>query len=340
MPSIPLPFVVVLLLVVLFASLSQRKNKSYLPALIFIACSAVTISLVGLRWTTDWEWVRNIQPIVASLVPPLTWWCFTHALSGKGKWQLLQTPVVACAALLISYSPALYGFVDVFIVLVYLGYAVALFRLNKRSSDVWEGVKFSQMPAFKSLLYFAAGLLAFSALVDIAIVVDFALSEGKNVVAILSVGHSLILPVLAYVVTVASGSVAEPSEALPVVTQEKPTRSEEQDENEHQAVLDVVQELLSEHNLHADPNLNLNKLARKAGIPSRKISSAVNALKQRNVSQFINEYRIQDAMRLLETTNHTVTEIYEMVGFHSKSNFNREFSRVTETTPSRYRKQA
>lgn len=352
MPSIPLPFVVVILLLVLFTVLLKRHDKSYSPALAFILCSALTISLVGARWTTEWSWVRSIQPIVASLVPPLTWWCYSHAMSNKSHWKLLHVAVVALVSISISQFNEMRDFIDFVIIGTYVGYAIALFKLTQLSPDEWKGVKFSQVDAFKTSLYLTSGLLLFSAVVDVGIVLDFALSEGQNITTILSVGHVLILPVLAYVVSIAGGTIslevdAEPVEKKEAVTleasaadSEEVTDSEEapdSKEDTHTQVLDTVEKLLLASQLHLDPNLNLNRLARKSGIPARNISIAVNTLKGKNVSQFINEYRIQNAMNLLETSNHSITEIYEMVGFHSKSNFNREFSRITDSTPSKYR---
>ncbi|WP_237324177.1 helix-turn-helix domain-containing protein [Vibrio penaeicida] len=340
MPSIPLPFVVVILLLVLFTVLLKRHDKSYYPALAFILCSALTISLVGARWTTEWSWVRSIQPIVASLVPPLTWWCYSHAMSNKSHWRLIHVAVVALVSIGISQFDEMRDFIDFYIIGTYVGYAIALFKLTQLSPDEWKGVKFSQVDAFKTSLYFTSGLLLFSAVVDVGIVLDFALSEGKNITTILSVGHILILPVLAYAVSIAGGTISLESNSEPVkkkeeVTQEASTTDSEEDT--HIQVLDTVENLLLASQLHLDPNLNLNRLARKSGIPARNISIAVNTLKGKNVSQFINEYRIQNAMNLLETSNHSITDIYEMVGFHSKSNFNREFSRITDSTPSKYR---
>jgi len=56
------------------------------------------------------------------------------------------------------------------------------------------------------------------------------------------------------------------------------------------------------------------------------------------VSQIVNEYRIQDAIRLLKTTDLPITAVMFECGFQTKSNFNREFARVTGATLSDYRR--
>ena len=56
-----------------------------------------------------------------------------------------------------------------------------------------------------------------------------------------------------------------------------------------------------------------------------------------SVSQFVNEYLITEACRLLRETDETVLAISLAAGFATKSNFNREFPRVTGQTPSQWR---
>jgi AraC-like DNA-binding protein len=104
-----------------------------------------------------------------------------------------------------------------------------------------------------------------------------------------------------------------------------------------QQILGVVRALIEARRLHRDPDLNLDRLARKAVIPARQISAAINRATGKNVSQFVNDFRIAEACALLVGTERSVTEISLAVGFQTKSNFNREFRRVTGTTPVQWR---
>lgn len=56
--------------------------------------------------------------------------------------------------------------------------------------------------------------------------------------------------------------------------------------------------------------------------------------------EYLNEYRIKQAMRLLEETDLPVTEVCLECGFNNMGNFLREFRRYTGTTPLQYRKSA
>lgn len=55
--------------------------------------------------------------------------------------------------------------------------------------------------------------------------------------------------------------------------------------------------------------------------------------------EYLNEYRIKQAMYLLETTNQTITEICMACGFNHLSYFGRLFRQATGVTPKEYRKQ-
>jgi len=89
---------------------------------------------------------------------------------------------------------------------------------------------------------------------------------------------------------------------------------------------------------HLDPELTLSKLTRKLGVPAKQISIAVNQVHEQNISKLINEYRINHAKQSLLTSQDTITQIFMNSGFQTKSNFNREFLRMTQMTPSEFRK--
>jgi AraC-like DNA-binding protein len=94
-----------------------------------------------------------------------------------------------------------------------------------------------------------------------------------------------------------------------------------------------IDALMRTRGLFRDPDLSLDRLARKAGLPARRISAAINRATGRNVSQWVNDHRIGEACRLLAETDRPVTAVLFDAGFQTKSNFNREFRRVTGTTP-------
>ncbi len=75
----------------------------------------------------------------------------------------------------------------------------------------------------------------------------------------------------------------------------------------------------------------------KVGKFTKQISSAVNLVRQQSIPRVINEYRIAHARQALLNTDESITQILMNAGFQTKSNFNREFQRITGLTPSQFR---
>jgi AraC-like DNA-binding protein len=67
------------------------------------------------------------------------------------------------------------------------------------------------------------------------------------------------------------------------------------------------------------------------------VSSAVNRIHGSSVSQYVNNQRVSEACRLLAASDEPITRIMFDAGFLSKSNFNREFLRVTGLSPKTWR---
>lgn len=94
--------------------------------------------------------------------------------------------------------------------------------------------------------------------------------------------------------------------------------------------------------LYLDPELSIEKLSKVSGIKSREISQVVNEIANQNFFEFVNKYRLEDAMKQLSDpseSSKTVLEILYSVGFNSKSVFNSIFKKMTGLTPTQFRKQ-
>lgn len=90
--------------------------------------------------------------------------------------------------------------------------------------------------------------------------------------------------------------------------------------------------------LHRDPNLSLWALARHIGASPNYISQTLNEVIGESFFDFVNRYRVDEAMTLLATTDDTVLSITYDVGFNARSSFYNAFKRVTGQTPTGYRK--
>lgn len=93
-----------------------------------------------------------------------------------------------------------------------------------------------------------------------------------------------------------------------------------------------------ERGAYRDNTVSLGKLASACGMSSHMASMAINACSGGNFYDWINSYRVQEAMQRLRESEEAVTSISYAVGFNSKSTFNTAFRRIAGCTPSEYRK--
>lgn len=91
-----------------------------------------------------------------------------------------------------------------------------------------------------------------------------------------------------------------------------------------------------------DFDLSLVKLASSMNISTHILSYVINNGFNENFYQFINRYRIEEAKKLMATSEIdrlSLLGIGFAVGFNSKTVFNTTFKKVTGQTPSEYKKQ-
>ncbi len=90
---------------------------------------------------------------------------------------------------------------------------------------------------------------------------------------------------------------------------------------------------------YLDNNLRLVHLADKTGFSTHILSKLINERAQKNFNQFINEYRLEEAKKLLlEDPSTSIKTIYFDVGFNNKATFNNAFKSKFKCTPSEYKK--
>ncbi len=346
MLAISLPFVVVLLLLILLIRMSGAWGGT--PAdgntRLFVAACAVLVTIVGLRWGLDLKLMRLVQPIAAATLPPIAWFCFTRLArpdrpiarsAGRRRW-LHTLPVVLVVVLSASWNPWRAP-IDLVLATLYFAYGVALLRLAAGGPDGLDAVRISEAPATHQIVTITGFALIGSGLVDMLVAADLGLSQGSHSPSIIAVANLATLVLIAGLVAIVGRSrpASEPADSDSAV--DLVTEPASQPQPEDPDIVATIDRLMRERQLFRDPDLTLGRLARRAGIPARQISGAINRVHRRNVSQVVNEYRIAEAKRLLDQTDQPITEIMFACGFQTKSNFNREFRRVAGATPSDYR---
>ena len=334
---IPLSFVVTLFLLVVLVRLLRGQEAATPTAQVFawlVAVNAVQSVLVGLRWGYGLQWVQPFMAMVAVVIPPLSWLAFRSLGARGAQWSrqdaMHALPVLAVA---VQWGLARVGWlgwgIDAVIILTFVGYGVAMLYAARLGPDGLVASRLDGALMSHRSMQLTAWVLVGSAVSDVLISLDFAWRGGQHAPALVSGFMTLVLLLLGLAAVQANGTVPPAQDD----TQDVSTAGEQ---DQHTAA--ALQALMAERQLYKDTDLNLTKLARRMGLPARTVSQAVNRVHGMSVSQYVNNHRITEACRLLTNMDAPITGIVFEAGFMTKSNFNREFLRVTGQSPTQWRK--
>lgn len=223
--------------------------------------------------------------------------------------------------------------IDLVLALLYFGYGGILLRRAMAGPDAMSASRLGDVVGAGRAVGVAGLFLILSGAVDLSVAVDFLIGRGGHAATIVGAANLVVLPLIAWAVAVIGSSMPEPES----VDQAPGPETIPCDTVEDAQILTRFQGAMQDLALYRDPDLTLERLARRLVIPARQISGAINRGLGLNVSQAVNEYRVREAMRLLGETDQPVTSVMFDSGFQTKSNFNREFLRVAGMSPSAWR---
>ncbi|MFZ1872401.1 MAG: AraC family transcriptional regulator [Chania sp.] len=330
MPLIPLSFLFSLLCVVLTVRLGRPQPRRWLLQLLLLICAWQSL-LVGIRFGYQQTWAAGLQPLGAALIPPLCYLVLMLHARGPVGWRDTGHLLLPLLTLLAQWK-ALFA-LDGLIVVGYLGYGAAILGYLKRGENGLQQVSLADSWLSYRLWCGLGGLLTIGGFAELAIALDYALFAGHHAGPLAAFGNVLVVVGVALVL---GGDRGQPgSEESPVQTA---LTSAAPDAEECELWFQQINRRLLQDDLYLEPNLNLARLARKVGLPARKVSQAINQQAGMNVSQYVNQLRIQQAAEWLIGSDRPVTDIMLQAGFSTKSNFNRECLRVYGINPSEWRK--
>ncbi len=322
MLMIPLPFVIALaaLALLLREQRSADDSRSNRWFMAFLSLFVFQEILIGLRFGHGLEWLREIQPFSAALIPPLAYLAFI-----RPQWSLrllIHTVPVFCVIIALQIAS---GFSDIVLAINNFAYAILLVRLAIRGGDALGWAQFRRLKEITLLLWLTIGILLVSGLADVIIFQDYFSTKGANTgnIAGWVTVMGMLVTVIVFVVY-----------RYLTASNKKPDGAETGNSAE---VFKALGLLMKTEKLHLDTEINLNRIARRMVLPTREVSRAVNSCTGNNVSHYINTLRIEEACRLLEETDLPITQIVFASGFNTKSNFNREFSRLKKQSPTEWR---
>ena len=107
-----------------------------------------------------------------------------------------------------------------------------------------------------------------------------------------------------------------------------------------EAIAKKLVSAMQNETLYLEEDLSLKRLSDAISVSENHISETLSQQLNTNFFQFVNKFRVEQAMMLLTSTNKTVTVIAYESGFYSKSTFNTAFKKVAGKTPTLYRNEA
>lgn len=109
-------------------------------------------------------------------------------------------------------------------------------------------------------------------------------------------------------------------------------------EKEHTGYMsNITPDLMTYIDQHCYEKISLADIAEKCFYTPSYFSQAFKKYCGQSLSEYVKKKRITYAMELLENTQHTVSEISEMVGYHDRAFFYKVFKEVVGCPPSEYR---
>lgn len=322
---VPIPFLTALAVIALSLRFAVAKGLPT-PTRVFLTAAglvaAIEAVLVGLRFGYGLSDAIAYQRVLPLAIGPLIYLGFLALTSFEARSRraaLLHLGVAMALIAVFAVRGLALPMLDIAILLSYSVYIILLHRMWRAGPDALTRARLSEATTLRIWLLGAIGLLTFVLVMDAAIAAAFAYGLGDKAPLLISFGTASLTLLFLFALT-----------RQPVTVTARASQP-----NDGFARIEA---LMRKAELFRDPDLTLSRLARRLGAPSRAISQAINAATGQNVSQYVNQHRIEAAAKALQTSSDTIEAIALDSGFLSRSNFYREFQRVHQITPAAYRR--
>ena len=111
-------------------------------------------------------------------------------------------------------------------------------------------------------------------------------------------------------------------------------------ESDAQRWLEKLDRLMREKAVYTNADLKLGDLSKEIQISSHQLSQLLNDELGKNFTTYINEFRIEEACRVIASDHRfTLESVGYEVGFNSKSTFFTAFKKFKGVTPAVYQQQ-
>ncbi|MGJ8618621.1 MAG: helix-turn-helix domain-containing protein [Sulfitobacter sp.] len=334
MIAFPLPMLTFLLAVFAAFFVSRIdtgvRRTNLLLRLFFVLIAAGSL-LVGLRFGYGVQGLIPFQRVIPLFVGPCLYLAFLGLAVGGRRYrtaQMVHFAIAVCGAVLSILTAAHMGYLDGFIGLSYLVYAAALLLLWSKGINHLSQARIELVASLRWWMLAAAALLIIFLIGDTAIALSFAFQRPDSTLSLLS-GSAVVMVVLLLMTlfAIAAGRARH-------TTPHRSAPDPHADPLEQRA-----RAFLEETKLYLDTDLSIDRLAKRLHVPTRNLSLAINQSCGMNVSQYVNDFRLDHAAALLVNGEESVAQVMEQSGFLTRSNFYRTFQSKFGMSPAAYRDQ-
>ncbi len=323
----------------LFAARPANRTPSLLLAALFLVFAAQPVLLSMLLEVGRPSFAAVARPSLAMTIGPLMLLYFMSAADPvfRLRWRegLHFVP-----AFFVAFEMTSYNFwidIDLAIITSFTAYAIALWLRVRRGAQQFNHLGEGRRDAFRVLLAGAA-LLSASLAGEMIIVADFLRNGALSNSVPLTLALVFDLAVIG-VAILAAMQRPSPFDWLyqfgaALTGGERSSMSDV----DCRTCIDNFETLVEKHNLFSEEGLGLNAVAKRLGVPARRLSEAINRIYGESFSRRMNRWRVEEAKRLLRDHPETpITNVMFDAGFRTKSSFNREFRMIEGVSPTEYR---
>ncbi|WP_165390343.1 AraC family transcriptional regulator [Thalassococcus sp. S3] len=260
-----------------------------------------------------------------------------HMRTGLFEDVLPDAVLASGTALFVGYAMLLISLVFLAQVAVYIALILGrLARYRARLKDLFASTEDREMRWISTLAISAIGFWGISTVfmaLDIFTLPSDVMSVVNNVAAL------VVLSVIAvWGLRQKPGFLRMPSAASETTTQIKYERSALSADQSNR-IARKIDLAMQRDALYRDPNLSLWDLAKHVGVTSNYLSQTLNETIGETFFDYVNKWRIREAVRLIQSSDETILVISYDVGFNSRSSFYKAFKRETGMTPTALKRQ-
>lgn len=335
--------IICLLLAVGFlASKKLQVRPARLMGINYLLCATLNL-LAVLLFGFGWEFAGQLRGSIAMTLGPALYFYYCSLVGNEratgNLWFLHLLPAALVMGLWATHAPFLW-IVEYLIIISFAVYLIFTFKLLMGSKQRLQHLAQHADAAYRWLIILAI-IMTINLIVEISVCVELrsGIPLGQSVALCVGAGVFLLFHAATLLLVITRAPLMEWMHALQDLSLSK---TKPMSDAEARELFDRWQNVVMERELYKrEGGVTLEQAGRILVIPARQISQAINRIYGGSFSQYLNDCRVKAAQALLrDNVDMPIITLMMEAGFSTKSNFNKEFLRVTGLSPSEYRKQA